>query len=104
MTTTRTRQTGPDRKANILQAAIRLAERDGFVALSRDNVAREAKVSGGLVLYFWFAMDELKKAVVQHAIATEHLPILVQSMAMGNPVALAAPRKLRQAAAKTLGV
>jgi len=97
------RLSGTDRRQLILQAAIRLAERDGFHTISRNNVGREAGVSGGLVLYFWFTMDELKTAVMRHAITVQHLPILVQGMALGNPTALAAPRKLRQAAAKTLG-
>lgn len=93
-----------ERKEVILQAASQLAIREGFNAVTKEAVAKESSVSAGLVLFYFFTMDELKELVMQRAIAHGHHSIVLQGLAYYHPTAINAPLEVRQAAAATLGV
>lgn len=93
-----------ERKETILQAATILAARDGFHNVTKEAVARESGVSAGLVLFYFFTMEELRESVMQRAITDGHHSIVLQGLAYCHPTAQEAPLEVRQAAAATLGV
>jgi AcrR family transcriptional regulator len=51
---------------DILEAAIRVASRDGLQATTLDKVAQEAGVTKGGVLYHFASKDELLKRMMEH--------------------------------------
>lgn len=87
-----------ERRAAILQAAIRLAESDGWLALSRDAVATAAGVSPGLVSWYFLATSLLRDEVMQHAVDTGILSVVAEGILARHAVALAASVSLRAAA------
>lgn len=90
------------RKDHILKHAMKLAERHGYM-LTRDELARAAEVTPSLVTYHFHSIKGLREAIIERAINEENLKVLAQGLANSNPVALAAPPQLKQAAAKFLG-
>ncbi len=50
----------------ILEAAIRVASRDGLLSMTLDNVAREAGVSKGGLIYHFASKDELVRSLIAH--------------------------------------
>lgn len=55
-----------DTRDRILEAAIRTASRDGLLAMTLDNVAKEAGVSKGGVMYHFPAKDELVRGMLEY--------------------------------------
>jgi len=89
----------PDkRRADILEAALTLADRDGWLTLTRDNVAQAAGVSPGLVSFYFVAFDLLRAEVMQTAVERGVLRVVAEGIAARQSDALAAPLELRQAA------
>lgn len=50
----------------ICEAAIRIAGREGIMSMTLDNVAKEAGVSKGGLMYHFRSKDELVKAMLRH--------------------------------------
>ncbi len=88
-----------DMKAQILDAAMRLAKRKGFAAVTRDAVAPEAGVATGTVSYHWGETKKLRTAVVARAIAEGNVPIIAGALAEGHHLAKSAPPDLKKRAA-----
>ena len=88
-----------ERRAEVLAAAIALAERKGYTHLIRDEIATEAKCSTGLVTQYFGTLECLKRAVVSHAVHAENLIIIAQALAARHPKAQRAPEELRRRAA-----
>lgn len=55
-----------DTRDKICEAAIRVAGRDGLMAMTMDNVAKEAGVSKGGVMYHFPSKDDLVKGLMEH--------------------------------------
>ena len=89
------------RRRQLLDAAMRLALRHGYRHVTREMVAAATATSPGLISRYWTA-PELRTAMVEEAVASGNLAVLVQALAASHPAALAAPRRLRRAAAATL--
>lgn len=89
-------------KEHILQTAYKMAQRDGFAAITRDGVAAEAGVAMGSVNHHYGTMQVLRDAVMQRAVEEEQLELIAQGIALGDNVAKTAPLELRQRALKTL--
>ena len=99
-----TRRLQPDdRRAQILSAAVDLAADQGFLSLTRDAVAKAAGVSPGLVTFYFFAVSELRRQVMQRAVENEHLSILAEGLAARDEVALSAPAWIKARAIATMG-
>ena len=97
----RSRLPAVDRKQQLIDAALPLAERYGFDSVSRTMVAAAARVSESLLSRYWTAPD-FQAALLEAAIQRENLTVLAQGLAARHPVAQAAPLELRQAAAASL--
>lgn len=65
-----------DTREKICEAAIRTASRDGLLAMTLDNVAREAGVSKGGVMYHFPSKDELVRGTLEYFGAKVELMIL----------------------------
>lgn len=87
-----------DRKADLLAAAVRLAEREGLANLRRDAIAVEAGVAFSLVTLRLGTMAQVKRAVMRDAIRNERLALVGQGLAMRDPHALKAPAELKDRA------
>lgn len=87
-----------ERKQQILQAAIKLAEKEGFNSIRRDGVAFAADVSNGLINQYFGTIGQLKRAVMRAAIKLENLEILSQGLIVKDKTALKAPGQLREKA------
>lgn len=91
-----------DRDNRILNAAIALAEADGYQWITREAVAAAAEVSPGTVNNVFGTMRELKRAVLREAVERRILSIVAQGLADRHPIVMRAPEKLRREAAATL--
>lgn len=94
----RTRLHPDDRRASILTAAIEWADTNGFTKLTRDAVAKAAGVSPALVTFYFWHVTELKRVVMEEAVNREVLSIILTGIALGDPIAMAAPNELKQRA------
>jgi len=95
---TRRREEPQIRKQEILNAAIELAKRVGYQAITRDEVAQEADASSSLITCYFYNMDGLKRAVMQAAIELEELSIIAQGLGLRDAEALAINDKLKSKA------
>ena len=76
-------------KEIVMSAAVEEAESLGVLGLTRDAIARRAKVSDGTVSFHFNTMHQLKKAVVRRAVVDENIPVLLSvltSARYGKPI------------------
>lgn len=85
-------------KDEILQAAIQVAERDGWSNMTRDAIANHAGVAMGSVNAYYGTLKQLRRAVMRAAVRQQHHRIIAQGLALGDKDALKAPRWVREAA------
>jgi AcrR family transcriptional regulator len=90
------------RTTDILAAALRVAERDGYTNLRRDAIAAEAGVTGGLVTIRLGSMTEIRRDVMRHAVKNCILRIVAEGLAIKDRHALKAGPELRAQAAAWL--
>jgi len=74
-------------KARILEVAYDLAVAEGFKGFSRNDVAREAGVSAGVINLRWGSMPALLDEVAREAVRVGNTDLLRQAQAVGNSVA-----------------
>lgn len=98
----RIRRIPADRKAELLNAAVHVARRDGYHSITREAVAEHAACSPGLVNKYFGTMLKLRRAVMSAAIARNDLVLIAQGLAAGDHKAQAAPPLLKRAAMEAL--
>jgi AcrR family transcriptional regulator len=86
----------------ILDAAIDMALEVGFNNVRRDAVAQRAGCATGMVNYVYKNMDGLRTAIMEEAIESEHISIIAQGLAQGDPTAMSAPARLKSKALSAL--
>ena len=91
-----------DRKAQILNAAMAIAQTAGYSRITLQEVARQAGCTHGLVLYYFSTIVQLRRAIMSEAIRTRDAVILAQGLAIGDSKAKRAPPDLKAAAAAYL--
>ncbi len=90
------------RKAAILEAAISLAETEGYQWITRDQVAQAAAVGAGSVNVAFGTMRKLKQEVLRQAVHRRIPAIVAQGLADQHPIAKDAPSDLKEEAARLL--
>ena len=91
-----------DRRTEILDAALELAERKGLGVFTRLELATQAGVANGLLNKYFGTMAQLHRAVMRAAVQRENLPVLAQGLARRDPQALKASDELRNRAIDAL--
>lgn len=84
-----------DRRAQILDAAVGMAEDVGFQKITRDGVAVRAGVAMGLVTRYFGTMIQLRRAVMRSAVRNEVIPIVAEGLAIGDAHARKAGPQLK---------
>ena len=90
------------RKDQIIAAAVKLAQRDGYDNVRREGVARAAGVAPGLVSKYWGTMNQLRRAIMREAVNKENLIVLAQGLARKDTHAVRAPQELKDRAIASL--
>ena len=72
-------------KETILREAVNLAKKHGLRAITRLNVANAAGCAVGTVNYHFEAMDLLRLAIIDYAVANEVIEVLAQARAERHP-------------------
>ena len=91
------------RTEELLDVALRLAEKNGLHALTRDSIAAEAKVSPALVTARLGTMEAMRRSVMRAAIRHRCLRVVAEGIVSGDKHARKADPSLRQAAAEWVG-
>ena len=93
----------PDtRYMQILEAALVVAARVGYNNITREGIAKEAECAPALVSHYFGTVDDARDAVMNRAVETKQLTVLAEGLAIGHPLAKAAPLTLKRRAAKIL--
>ncbi|CAM2988811.1 TetR family transcriptional regulator [Saccharomonospora xinjiangensis] len=79
------RARGERRKAEIIDATLRVVERDGADGVTHRSVAREADVPPGLLTYYFASLEELLVAALS-AVADEYVAQLEEIAASADPL------------------
>lgn len=90
------------RRQKVLDAALTLAEADGYSHITRAAVADMAGLSRASVSLTFAGMGGLRREVMSAAVSRGLVKIIAQGLAAGDPIALAAPHSLKQQAAEAL--
>lgn len=90
------------RDAAVLAAGIALAKEVGYQWITRDDVARRARVSPGTVNNAFHPFVELKRAVLREAVRAGIVEIVAQGLADGHEIAKGAPPDLKERAVSFL--
>lgn len=88
--------------STVLAAAVLVAKRDGFNKLTREEIARIAGVSTGVVSQAFGSMIKLKRTVMRHAIKAEEIEIIAVGLGMRDKTAMKAPEELKRQALEFL--
>jgi AcrR family transcriptional regulator len=78
------RRSTDGKKKKILEAAVHLAVDKGYQNIERAEIAGLARVSPGLVAYYFDDMERLKRTVLLYAIHNENLAIVAQGLAVND--------------------
>ena len=90
-----------DRKRKIIEIAIKLALKRGYMNITRNGVAKSLKVSPSLITYYW-SIKDLKNIVVKFALKTELLEIISQALSVNDPLVDNLPLRLKKKVSKFL--
>lgn len=91
----RTRRLPRDRKDELLSAALTLAEKQGYMNVSRAAIAAKCDVSEALLSHHFGTMAEFRRTLMRYAIQHESLPVVLQGIVDKNRYALKAPEALK---------
>ena len=87
-----------ERKLEILDAALLVAERGNYASITRDAIAKQAGVSSTLVQHYFGSMTKLKRAVMRRAVKCGNLTVIAQGLIAKDEHAMNAPHALRDRA------
>lgn len=91
----RTRRLPRDRKDELLSAALALAEKQGYMNVSRAAIASQCGVSEALLSHHFGTMTEFRRTLMRYAIRKENLAVVLQGLVARDARALKAPDALR---------
>lgn len=87
------------RASQILGAAMRLAETGRWTTMTRQDIAREAGVSEGLVSWRLGSEQDIRQSVMRQAILEGNAAIVAQGLVVRDSIAAGAPARLKRKAA-----
>lgn len=86
------------RKSALLNAAVELAKSQGYANVKREDIADEAGVSVSLTNHYFSNMNQLRKAIMRHAVTNEILEVIAQGITVKDPQALRASDEVKSKA------
>lgn len=89
-------------RKHILDAAVRLSERMGYLQITRDDVADEARCAAGSINRHFGTMQQLRRAIMGEAVNSENLNIIAQGLVAKDTRAQKAPETIRRAALESI--
>lgn len=91
-----------ERRAEVLAAALRTAAAVGLSRMTREEIAKAAGCTPGLVSARLGTMRKIRDEVMHQAVKQEVLPVIAEGIALRHPHALKAPADLQKKAAQSL--
>jgi AcrR family transcriptional regulator len=91
-----------DRRAEILDAALRMSRLHGYREVTRADIAGAAKCSEALVSSYWGTMVQMRRAIVRAAIDRRDLTLVAQAIVATDKHAAKLTAELRQTALLSL--
>lgn len=92
---TRSRLPKEQRRAELLAAALDLAETRGADRITHDHVAIAAGVARSLVIHYFGTATQLRRDVMRAAVKHRRVAIVARGLALRDPHALKADEALR---------
>ena len=86
------------RRQEILGAAVEIAGERGYTTITHSHVAGRVKVSPSLVRKYYETKSKLRDAIMSEAVRLEIADVVLQGLAVKDPIAHGAPADLRAAA------
>jgi len=99
---TQTKHTRRERVAQILQAALAVAQTVGYNRMTRDQIAAHCGIPSSLIAYHCGTMVELRRSLVRHAIKTNNLVVLAQAIVAKDSRVKNLPDDIKRAALESL--
>ena len=87
------------RTQQLLDAALKAAQKHGIFKMRRQDIAGEIGVTPALVSFYLGTMTSVQRAVVRHAVHERNLPVIAEAITRKSPYVKNIPDELRQAVA-----
>lgn len=84
-----------ERRAELLDAALHIAERIGADKVTHDLVAQHAEVTRTLVIHYFGTAPQLRRDIMRAAVKRRIVPIVARGIALRDAHALKADDALR---------
>jgi len=98
----RRRATPEVRAEEIIQAALTLAAEQGYMLITREQIAQAAGCSPALVGKYFGEMRDVREHIMRAAVDCNNSEVVLQGIATRHPIALAAPKRVLIAAKNRL--
>ncbi len=89
-------------KDKLLREAIKLAVKQGYRNIKREDVAQKAGVSAALINFYYGTIQNLQKEVMRYAVKERVLNLIAQGITLRDKIALNASKEKRKDAAFSL--
>lgn len=73
-----------ERKQDLLAAGLKLAERHGYMNLTRDKVCEVAQVSGPVLNHYFQTMADYKRELLDFAVRVKCLRVIAHGIVTGE--------------------
>jgi AcrR family transcriptional regulator len=94
--------TPTERTQQLTRTALKLAEKHGYLNVTRDQIAAAVGVSPALVSHHMGTMINLRRTLVRHAVEFGVLSVIGQAVAAGDPHAKKVPEHVKKSALASL--
>ncbi len=92
------KQATRERVAEILTAALKLSEKEGYRSVTREGLAAAAGVAPGLITLYLGTRENWQRAIMREAIRVQCLPVIAQGLVIRDPHARKVAPELQQKA------
>lgn len=92
------RKEAEDRRAQLLEAGLQVAEEMGWYKVTRRAVAERTATAESLINRYFGSKDGFRDALMEEAVKRQMVSIVAEGLLYMHPTALAASRQLRKEA------
>jgi AcrR family transcriptional regulator len=98
--TKRNRLEPAERRKQLLDVALALAEEIGYKDVNRMNLAAQCDVSPSLISHYYDSTENLRGAIVRAAVRRENVAVVAQGLSAKHPDAMKASDELKELVAQ----